>query len=137
MKFQNIFTLWWLITATFELTLSILDLYMCTYIVHLLVQCPLYWSSQFSLGYHGDEIFSPERKIRKQWKSVTDDEFCNWIYKTICKKFIRFMVHGWVMSYVINSTSWLHFTDLPDFGVGGSYAVPDMVSLYTCWLGGR
>lgn len=81
---------------------SILDLYMCTYIVHLLVQCPLYWSSQFSLGDHGDEIFSPERKIRKQWKSVTDDEFCNWIYKTICKKFIRFVVHAWMSNVRCN-----------------------------------
>lgn len=41
---------------------SVLDLYMCTYIVHLLVQCPLYWSNQFSLGDHDDEISSPESK---------------------------------------------------------------------------
>lgn len=68
---------------------------MCTYIVHLLVQCPLYWSNQFSLGDHDDEISSPVRKIRKQLKSVTDGKsFCNWIYETICKKFIRFMVPG-------------------------------------------
>lgn len=46
-----------------------------------------------------------------------------------------YKIHGsWmsIMSDVKNSARWLRFTDLPDFGVGGSYAVPDMVSLYPC-----
>lgn len=106
---------------------------MCTYIVHLLVQCPLYWSNQFSLGDHDDEISSPVRKIRKQLKSVTDGRsFVTGYMRQYAK---NYKIHGsWmsIMSDVKNSACWLWFTDLPDFGVGGSYAVPDMVSLDTC-----
>lgn len=67
---------------------------MCTYIVHLLVQCPLYWSNQFSLGDHDDEISSPESKSENNYKCDRWQEFCNWIYETICKKIIRFIVPG-------------------------------------------
>lgn len=77
--------------------------------------------------------FPPLKANQKTIKSVTDGKsFVTGYMRQYAK---NYKIHGsWmsIMSDVKNSACWLWFTDLPDFGVGGSYAVPDMVSLDTC-----
>lgn len=77
--------------------------------------------------------FPPLKANQKTIKSVTDGKsFVTGYMRQYAK---NYKIHGsWmsIMSDVKNSARWLRFTDLPDFGVGGSYAVPDMVSLYPC-----